>query len=85
MLTTLFSLPAHLLVEDVLIENQVLTLVITSTLAEMLCPECRQPTRRIHSRYTRLVERNLSLESCSLTPTLGGSRKHLLVTVVIPT
>jgi len=33
--TTLFALPAHLLVEDVLIENQVLTLVITSTLSEM--------------------------------------------------
>ena len=55
MLTTLFALPAHLLVEDVLIENQVLTLVITSTLAEMPCPECRQPTRRIHSRYTRTL------------------------------
>ena len=55
MLTTLFSLPAHLLVEDVLIENQVLTLVITSTLAEMPCPDCRQPARRIHSRYTRTL------------------------------
>src|SRR6266566_3210721 len=55
MLTTLFSLPAHLLVEDVLIENQVLTLIITSTLAEMPCPECRQPTKRIHSRYTRTL------------------------------
>lgn len=53
MLTTLFSLPAHLLVEDVLIENQVLTLVITSTLPEMPCPECRRPSSRIHSRYTR--------------------------------
>jgi transposase len=63
MLTTLFSLPAHLLVEDVLIENQVLTLVITSTLAEMPCPECRQPTKRIHSRYTllRLVRRATAL------------------------
>jgi transposase len=55
MLTTLFSLPAHLLVEDVLIENQVLTLVITSTLPEMPCPDCRQPSRRIHSRYTRTL------------------------------
>ncbi len=55
MLTTLFSLPAHLLVEDVLIENQVLTLVITSTLPEMPCPDCRQPSRRVHSRYTRTL------------------------------
>lgn len=55
MLTTLFSLPAPLLVEDVLLENQVLTLVITSTLAEMPCPDCRQPARRIHSRYTRTL------------------------------
>jgi transposase len=55
MLTTLFSLLAHLLVEDALIEKQVLTLVITSTLAEMTCPESRQPTKRIHSRYTRTL------------------------------
>jgi transposase len=55
MLTTLFALPAHLLVEDVLIENQVLTLVITSTLSEMPCPDCRQAARRIHSRYTRTL------------------------------
>ncbi len=53
MLTTLFSLPAHLLVEDVLVESQVLTLVITSTLPEMPCPDCHQPSNRIHSRYTR--------------------------------
>lgn len=53
MLTTLFALPAHLLVEDVLIENQVLTLVITSTLSEMPCPDCHQPSSRVHSRYTR--------------------------------
>src|SRR5437879_4138729 len=53
MLTTLFSLPAHLLLEDVLIENQVLTLVLTSTLPEMPCPDCRQPSSRVHSRYTR--------------------------------
>lgn len=53
MLTTLFSLPAHLLVEDVLIENQVLTLVITSTLTGVPCPDCRQSSSRIHSRYSR--------------------------------
>ncbi len=53
MLTTLFSLPAHLLVEDVLIEDHVLTLVITSTLPEMPCPDCHQPSNRMHSRYTR--------------------------------
>ncbi len=53
MLTTLFSLPAHLLLEDVLIEDHVLTLVITSTLTEMSCPDCHQLSSRIHSRYTR--------------------------------
>jgi hypothetical protein len=53
MLTTLFSLPAYLLLEDVLIENQVLTLVITSTLTEVPCPDCRQSSSRMHSRYTR--------------------------------
>jgi transposase len=51
----LFSLPAHLLVEDVLIEDQVLTLLITSTLPEMPCPDCRQPSSRVHSRYTRTL------------------------------
>ena len=56
MLTQLFSLPSHLLVEDVLIENDVLTLVIKSTLMEVPCPDCRQFSSRIHSRYTRLVE-----------------------------
>src|SRR5713226_4117653 len=55
MLTTLFSLPAHLLVEEVLIENQILTLVITSTLPEMPCPDCHQPSGRIHSRYRRTL------------------------------
>ena len=55
MLTTLFALPAHLLVEEVLIENQVLTLVITSTLPEMPCPECHQPSGRLHSRYRRTL------------------------------
>jgi transposase len=53
MLTTLFSLPSYLLLEDVLIENQVLTLVITSTLTEVSCPDCRQSSSRMHSRYTR--------------------------------
>src|SRR6516165_2485860 len=55
MLTTLFSLPAHLLVEDVLIEDQGLTLLISSTLTEVSCPECRQPFSRVHSRYTRTL------------------------------
>ncbi len=53
MLTTLFSLPASLLLEDVLIENDVLRVVIKSTLTEVPCPDCRQSSSRIHSRYTR--------------------------------
>jgi transposase len=53
MLTTLFSLPAYLLLEDVFIENQVLTLVITSTLMKVPCPDCHQFSSRMHSRYTR--------------------------------
>lgn len=53
MLIKLFSLPAHLLLKDILIEDHVLTLVIQSTLTEMSCPDCRQLSSRIHSRYTR--------------------------------
>ncbi len=43
MLTTLFSLSAHLLLEDILIENQVLALVLKSTVIVLPCPDCRQP------------------------------------------
>ena len=53
MLLTLFSLPTNVFLEDLQIESDLLTLVLGSTLTQVPCPVCGQPSSRIHSRYTR--------------------------------
>ena len=53
LVSQLLSFPAEVVVEEVLLENQVLTLVLTSTQATRCCPACSQPSTRIHSRYMR--------------------------------
>lgn len=55
MFTTLFSLPADLHLEDVLIENGLLTFILLSTRTEVQCPDCAQPSSRVHSRYRRTL------------------------------
>ncbi len=55
MLTTLFSLPTHVFLEDLQIESHLLTLVLASTLTQVPCPVCGLPSSRIHSRYMRTL------------------------------
>src|SRR5512135_1178469 len=55
LLTTLFSLPADLCLAEVCLENEVLTLVLKSSQASAVCPECRKPSTRIRGRYTRTL------------------------------
>ena len=55
LVSQLLSFPSDVVVEEVLIENQVLTLVLTSTQPTRCCPVCSQPSTRIHSRYTRTL------------------------------
>ena len=55
MYTTLFSLPTTVLLEDLQIESYLLTLVLGSTLTQVSCPVCDQPSSRIHSRYMRTL------------------------------
>ncbi len=55
MYTTLFSLPTTVLLEDLQIESHLLTLVLGSTLTQVPCPVCDQPSSRIHSRYMRTL------------------------------
>jgi transposase len=54
-LTTLFSLPADLCLAEVDLENEVLTLVLKSSQASAVCPECTHPSTRIRGRYTRTL------------------------------
>ena len=49
------SLPADVAVEELLLENQVLTLVLASTQPTRCCPVCSQPSTRVPSRYTRTL------------------------------
>jgi len=51
LVSQLLSLPTDVVVEEVLLENQVLT----STQPTRCCPVCSQPSTRIHSRYTRTL------------------------------
>jgi len=45
----LLSLPADVVVEELLLENQVLTLVLTSTQPARSCPVCSKSSTRVHS------------------------------------
>jgi len=51
----LFALPADLLVEDVLIESDLLTLVLASSQVLVSCPDCAHASSRVHSRYRRTL------------------------------
>jgi hypothetical protein len=53
LLTTIFSLPADLCLDEVCLENEVLTLVLKSSQASAVCPEYTEPSTRIRGRYTR--------------------------------
>ena len=55
LLTTIFSLPANLCLDEVCLENEVLTLVLKSSQASAVCPECTEPSTRIRGRYTRTL------------------------------
>ncbi len=54
-LTILFSLPADLCLDEVSLEHEVLTLVLKSSLASAVCPECSHSSTRIRGRYTRTL------------------------------
>ena len=55
LVSQLLSLPADVVVEELLLETQVLTLVLTSTQPARYCPGCSKPSTRVHSRYRRLL------------------------------
>ena len=44
-----------MVVEELLLEMQVLTLVLASTQPTKCCPVCSHPSTRVHSRYTRTL------------------------------
>ncbi len=56
LVSQLLSLPAEVVVKDIVLENQTLTFVLTSAQTTGYCPACLQPSTRVHSRYSRLVE-----------------------------
>ncbi len=51
----LFALPAHLQVDDVLIESEILTLVLASSQEHASCPGCASISSRVHSHYRRTL------------------------------
>jgi transposase len=53
--TELLLLPADMHVEEVLIEENRLILVLSSTQLTATCPHCSQLSARVHSRYTRTL------------------------------
>ena len=55
LLTILFSLPADLCLDEVYLENEVLTLILKSSQTSAVCPECTHPSARIRGRYTRTL------------------------------
>ena len=55
LVSQLLSLPADVVVEELLLENQVITLVLASTQPTRCCPVCSQPSSHIHSHYMRIL------------------------------
>lgn len=49
----LFALSADLQLDDVLIESETLTLLLTSSQSHQACPGCAHSSSRVHSRYSR--------------------------------
>ena len=45
----------HLRFDSFTVEAESLTIVVTSTQTEAVCPGCSQPSERVHSRYQRTV------------------------------
>jgi transposase len=54
-LTILFSLPADVCLDEVSLENEVLTLVLKSSQTSAVCPECSHASSRMRGRYTRTL------------------------------
>jgi transposase len=54
-LTTLFSLPVDVSLADICLEQETLTLVLKSSQASAVCPECSHVSTRIRGRYTRTL------------------------------
>jgi transposase len=52
---TLLPTGAGLGLDQVVVDGHAIVLQVRSTAPSTLCPECRQPTRRVHSRYRRTV------------------------------
>lgn len=55
LVSQLLSLPADVVLEEVVLANQTLTLLLSSTRTTGYCPTCLQPSTRVHSRYTRTL------------------------------
>lgn len=55
LVSQLLSFPADVVVEDLLLQDQILTLVLASTQTTRCCPICSQSSSRIHSRYLRTL------------------------------
>ncbi len=49
----LFAFPADLQLEDLLIESETFTLLLTSSRFTQACPSCAHGSSRVHSRYSR--------------------------------
>lgn len=49
----LFALPAHLQVEDLLLESEIISLLLASSRSNQTCPDCACVSSRVHSRYCR--------------------------------
>jgi transposase len=49
----LFAFPADLQLEDLLIESETLTLLLTSSRLPQVCPSCAHGSSRVHSCYSR--------------------------------
>jgi transposase len=54
-LTILFSLPADVCLDEVSLENEVLTLMLKSSQASAVCPECSHASTRIRGHSTRTL------------------------------
>jgi len=52
---TLLPDTTELCLDHLVSEPHSLTMVVQAARESVLCPDCHQPTRRIHSRYTRLL------------------------------
>lgn len=49
----LFAFPVDLQLEDLLIESETITLLLTSSRSSQTCPDCAHASSRVHSRYSR--------------------------------